>query len=89
MRGPYRSPKPFVTSTAGLSRRSFYGEGVQKSVILAYVWFNLAAAQGDENAANSRDSLAAEMTREQIAEAQTAASGKADEIARAYGCCKL
>jgi uncharacterized protein len=53
-----------------LGFKYYNGESVQKSVILAYVWFNLAVAQGDEKAANSRDSLAAKMTREQIAEAQ-------------------
>jgi len=34
------------------------------------MWFNLAATQGNEYAKKERDILAAEVTREQIAEAQ-------------------
>ena len=34
------------------------------------MWFNLAAAQGDADAAKNRDSLATRMTLDQIAEAQ-------------------
>ncbi len=38
--------------------------------MLAYMWFNLAAAQGDQAAPRDKDILEQQMTREQIAEAQ-------------------
>jgi uncharacterized protein len=34
------------------------------------MWFNLSAAQGDQDAAGARDSIAKRMTPAQIAEAQ-------------------
>ena len=37
------------------------------------MWFNLAAATGDEDARKARENVAARMTREQIAEAQARA----------------
>jgi len=49
------------------------GEGVPQDYIQAHLWYNLAASDltGDdrETAAKNRDSLAEEMTSEQIAEA--------------------
>ena len=45
------------------------GEGVPKDDVLAYTFYNLASAFDDE-AAEARDLLAKEMTRDQIAEAQ-------------------
>ena len=38
--------------------------------VLAYFWFNLAAAAGDRDAANNRDFVAERMTPNQIAEAE-------------------
>ena len=38
--------------------------------MLAYMWFNLAAAQGNEDAESDKDIIEERMTREQIAEAQ-------------------
>jgi hypothetical protein len=46
------------------------GQGVAKNYVRAHLWFSLAAAQGDANAANNRDSVAKLMTPAQIAEAQ-------------------
>ena len=48
----------------------FSGNGVPEDDVLAYMWFNLAAAQRDENAQNDKDIAEQRMTREQIAEAQ-------------------
>ena len=50
------------------------GQGVPKGYSQAYMWFNLAAAQGDEDAAKHRDKLAEKMTPGQVAEAQRLAS---------------
>jgi S1-C subfamily serine protease len=50
------------------------GIGVAKDDIEAYKWFNLAAAQGGAGGSRWRDLLAAEMTKEQIAEAQRRSS---------------
>jgi uncharacterized protein len=46
------------------------GEGVPRDDVQAYMWFELAAAQDDQSAANNRDAAARRMTPEQIAEAQ-------------------
>ena len=46
------------------------GEGVPEDDVLAYMWFNVAAAQGYEGAQGNKDLLEERMTREQIAEAQ-------------------
>ena len=57
-----------------LGNAYYHGQGVPKDSVLAYMWCNLAAykLKGEvrENAAESRDLLAENMTREQIAEAQ-------------------
>ncbi|HDP35609.1 MAG TPA: sel1 repeat family protein [Candidatus Hydrogenedentes bacterium] len=49
------------------------GEGVPQDYVRAYMWFNVAAIK-DEGAAERRESLAALMTAEQIAEAQRLSS---------------
>ena len=46
------------------------GGGVPRDDVLAYMWFNLAAAQGRENARRGRDRAARRMTPDQLAEAQ-------------------
>ena len=46
------------------------GNGVPKDYVLAYMWFNLAAAKGNIPSEIYRDNLARLMTRDQIAEAQ-------------------
>ena len=46
------------------------GDGVLQDYSKAHMWYNLAAAKGAENAGKNRDSIAKEMTSEQIAEAQ-------------------
>ena len=46
------------------------GEGVRRDDVRAYMWFNLAAAQGNEVAQGNKDRAESRMTREQIAEAQ-------------------
>jgi len=46
------------------------GEGVPQDDVLAYMWFNLSAAQGDEYAQDNKEIIVPRMTREQIAEAQ-------------------
>jgi uncharacterized protein len=48
-----------------------YGRnGVPEDLVLAYMWLNLAAAQGTKDAAELRDMFALGMTPDQIAEAQ-------------------
>jgi TPR repeat protein len=51
------------------------GQGVPQDAVQAHMWFNLAASRQTDPErrsmmAKNRDSLAARMTREQIAEAQ-------------------
>ena len=46
------------------------GRGVPEDIVLAYMWWNLAAAQGDEVAQENKDIIEQQMTRAQIAEAQ-------------------
>jgi TPR repeat protein len=65
------------------------GEGVPKDLVLAYMWENLAAAQGEEEARKLRNALERSMTLEQVGEAQKfsrnwkpATSGSAPLVAR-------
>ena len=46
------------------------GRGVPQDYVLAHMWFNLDAAQGNKGSAGLRDDLARDMTLDQIAEAQ-------------------
>ena len=46
------------------------GQGVPQDYVQAHMWFNLAAASGDEHAAANRDELADKMTSAQIEQAQ-------------------
>jgi TPR repeat protein len=46
------------------------GQGVPQDYVPAHMWFDLAAAQGEKDATELRDSLAKKMTPAQIAEAQ-------------------
>ncbi len=46
------------------------GDGVPEDIVFAYMWWNLAAAQGDEVAQENKDIIEQQMTRAQIAEAQ-------------------
>ena len=46
------------------------GLGVTQDYVQAHMWYNLAAAQGEKDTGEWRDSLAEEMTPEQIAEAR-------------------
>src|SRR5208282_4845711 len=46
------------------------GQGVPQDYVQAYMWFNLAAAQGTKGAAEWREHVAVHMTPAQIAEAQ-------------------
>lgn len=50
------------------------GLGVPQDYVQAHKWFNIAGANGDVDAAESRDSVSQWMTRAQIAEAQKLAS---------------
>jgi TPR repeat protein len=48
----------------------YNGEGTPKNNVLAYVWWNIAAAQGHEKAKETRGFIEELMTPNQIAEAQ-------------------
>jgi hypothetical protein len=46
------------------------GRGVPQDYILAHMWLNLSAAKGDQQASEARRTVAAQMSPEQLAEAQ-------------------
>ena len=50
-----------------------HGEGVLQDYMTAYMWFNLSAALGDEDAAEARDELVKQMTPADISKAQARA----------------
>ena len=58
-----------TASQGALGSCYFDGLGVPKNRVEAYKWFNLAATKNLVGAAGLRDSLASEMTSEEIAEA--------------------
>jgi TPR repeat protein len=53
-----------------LASMYYNGKGTSKDSVLAYVWWNIAAAQGNEGASQNRSFLEKEMTPDQIAKAQ-------------------
>ena len=59
-----------ATAQSNLGLMYARGEGVPEDNVLAYMWLNLAAAQGGEGAKTAKDILVERMTREQITEAQ-------------------
>ncbi len=48
----------------------YFGQGVKKNDLKAYLWINLAAAQGDEEAIKIRDEFVKTLTPSQIEEGQ-------------------
>jgi TPR repeat protein len=70
-----------TAATTGQMPRDFFEMGLACStgregevdLIEAHKWFNIAAARGDRTAAQHREELASEMTREEIAAALRAA----------------
>ena len=46
------------------------GKGVPQDYVLAHMWFNLAASQGDPSATKGRDGIVRMLTPEQLAGAQ-------------------
>ena len=50
------------------------GEGVRQDYVRAHMWFNLAAANGNEKGSKNRDTTARRMTSQQIAQAQRMAA---------------
>jgi len=48
----------------------FAGYGVPQNYVTAHMWYNIAAANGDELSAEVRGIVAARMTTEQVVEAQ-------------------
>ena len=46
------------------------GQGVAQDYTPAHMWWNIAASQGDEKAADNRDQVAKTMTSDQIVNAQ-------------------
>jgi TPR repeat protein len=55
------------------------GEGVPQDYVLAHMWYNLSAAQGNQSAAKERDVVGSLMTPAQIAEAQKLARDRNKE----------
>ena len=51
-----------------------FGHGVARDAIAGYVWLNLAAAQGNSDAAVLRDALVVEMTPDHVQKAQAQAA---------------
>ena len=60
----------FAEAQLNLGLMYIQGKGVQGDPIEAYMWINLAAAQGNEKAAKVRESLQQSMNQFEIAEAQ-------------------
>jgi uncharacterized protein len=63
--------RPELLFELGLIRAT--GRNCEANLVEAHKWFNIAAFGGFEAAKASREDISAEMTREQIAEAQRAA----------------
>ena len=60
----------FAQAQYNLGYMYYKGEGVSQDYIAAHTFFDLADANGQEDAGKARDRIAEKMTAEQIAEAQ-------------------
>ncbi len=56
------------------------GNGVPQDFVIAHAWYNLAAAQGDQEASEKRDEVAGKMTAGDISRAQKLAAKLADGV---------
>lgn len=66
-----KSAEQGVAESQGILGLMYYnGEGVPKNFKLAYVWLYLASAQGLENANEIRNTIAEQLTPQQLTEAQ-------------------
>ena len=63
-----------LLATLNLGVIYFYGKGVTADIIVARMWFSLAASNGNKQAADNREIIAEEMTNQQISKAQKLAS---------------
>ncbi len=60
-----------------MGARHVSGDGVEKDLVEAYVWFFKAASQGDRKAGKNCDSVALQLSEEQLAEARKRAGAVA------------
>jgi TPR repeat protein len=70
----------FAPAQYDLGKQYLNGEGVPQNYSEAYVWFSLAASTGLEAARMDRDTVAARLSKEKIAEAQQRAARLFEEI---------
>jgi TPR repeat protein len=73
-----------ATAQYSLGRMYALGEGVIQDDVMAHMWANIAAANGDTNASIGRDVIAVRMNPSQLAEAQKLAR---ECVARNYKGC--
>ena len=66
---------PELSTEAQRETAVFYwkGNGVPQDFVMAHMWFNIAAANGDDVGKDMRDFMAEEMTSEDISKAQAMA----------------
>ncbi len=62
-----------VGAQSNLGGMYYSGEGVVQDFVLAHMWHNISAGNGNDTASKGRDSVAAKMTSENIAKAQSMA----------------
>ncbi len=69
-----------VSGQYKLGNKYARGKGVPQNYAEAYVWFNLSAASGHEEAAESRNRYASELSRDVLAESQRRSAQLFEEI---------
>ena len=60
----------YAIAQGNLGVAYYSGQGVIQDNVYAHMWWNIAAASGDEKARGKKDTLAAEMTPQDISKAQ-------------------
>ena len=63
-----------ASAQSNLGTMYYLGEGIPENTIKAYVWFSMAKTQGETKASTNLDLIKPEMTKQQIADAQTLAA---------------
>jgi len=73
-----------VRALGKLGGMYLYGVGTAKDMVMAYVWFDLAASVGDAGAAKFRDAAAVQLTTPQLREASKLAEEYYDQYILPY-----
>ena len=63
-----------ATAQSNLGAMFYNGQRLLADVVIAHMWFNIAAANGNEKGSENKEKIAKQMTSEDISKAQAMAT---------------